>query len=35
MDEKNQNPAAVHAAIATPNATTGEKRWTMTSMGAL
>jgi len=35
MDEKNQNRAAVHEAMATPNAMSGEKRWMTTSMGAL
>jgi len=35
MAEKNQKKAAVHAAMATPTATKGEKSWTMTSMGAL
>jgi len=35
MDEKNQNPAAVHEAIATPNAMMGENRWMTTNMGTL
>jgi hypothetical protein len=35
MDEKNQNPAAVHEATAMPKATMGEKRLMTTSMGTL
>lgn len=35
MAEKNQKQAAVHEAMATPRATKGANRWTMTSMGAL